>query len=351
MASEKKLYTSGPDRIKFHVPADLKAKPYIEYYDEEGKRVRLYGGLTEPKTYEGRVLAAQRKMAEIIAEYIPQKPLDTRAWEWLESRKPQWRPKSYYSYCSKLRKFISWKDGRKMSHELVSEFFRYLEGRVSNGTRNDYKRYLNHIFTSVCSNDYFGHIKQVRHHAQTKKHYQRHQIATITDYLAEEDPELLFMCQCVYYLLARPNSELRLLQVMHFELDDWRVFIPAHISKNNRDGYVLIPEAFRDDVLNYLKGKRPKDYIFPSSQKPGKPVGYNTLLTRYRKHLNKLGFGNEYSLYGWKNTGNMALVRAGVHVKFIQNQNRHSTLEMTDRYLSRIGCDFVGDLAEKFPSM
>ena len=77
----------------------------------------------------------------------------------------------------------------------------------------------------------------------------------------------------------------------------------------------------------------------------------NTLPNHYRAYMRKMGFGSEYSLYSWKHTGAIACVQAGVHVKQLQIQLRHSSLEMTDRYLRQLGVNDLEELENQFPSL
>jgi|GEM_PF-5943658 hypothetical protein len=349
MSAEKKLAPNGPSRIKIHVSRNLGLKPYLQYYDEEGRRQRIYTGLSDPKTYEGRVKLAERSMLAFIETYVAKKPIEARAWDWIAQKKKTWRKKSYLCYCSKLRLFLKWKGKREMSTDLVTDYFEHLEDHVARGTRNDYLRYLKQIFAAITDDEFFSHIPRLKHKALTNRRYQTSHRRAIYQHLSEHDPELLFACQCVFYLLLRPGSELRLMKVMHFELDEWRVHVPSHISKNGEDDYVVIPVTFREELAEYLSQKQPGDFLFPGRDKK-KPIGVNTLAGRYREHLNHLGFGLEFKLYGWKNTANYLLADKKVSLLYIQKQNRHANLETTSIYLSRIGWKDMGSLAEDYPT-
>ena len=331
---------SGPDRIKYNVPRGG-GKPYVEYYDVYGVRQRMYAGLNIPGTHEERVAHVKKMMRAFVAAYVPKLTMDDRAWSWLEEQKPNWRKKSYLSYCSKLRNFIRWKKGRPLSRGVVEEFLREIEGTKSNGTRNDYLRFLKQIYTGIDEGHHFAKFKKLRHYPETCEHYRPSYIRTIFAYLEEHDPEMLFACRCIMYLLVRPQSELRFLQVHHFNVDDWVVTVPSKISKNHRRSTVKIPPSFREHVVDYLTGMGPMEYIFPGKVK-GKPYGPNTLADRYRVYMNQLGFGLEYKMYGWKNTGNIEYYKGGADIHFIMRQNRHSSLEITSMYFAKMGWDERG---------
>ena len=57
------------------------------------------------------------------------------------------------------------------------------------------------------------------------------------------------------------------------------------------------------------------------------------IMTRTHKtFLKRLGFDDQHTLYSWKHTGVVQAYLAGVDIKSIQRQCRHSSIEMTRRY-------------------
>jgi integrase len=284
-------------------------------------------------------------MYAFSASYIPALTLDDQAWAWLREQRPNWKKKSYSSYCSKLRNFLAWKGSKEISNGVIREFLGELRKTHSNGTRNDYLRFLKQIYSGVDAGHHFGKLKKLRHYPETCEHYRPSYIRTIFEHLEEHDQELLFACRCVMYLLVRPQSELRLLKVHNFDTDDWLVTIPSSVAKNHRRETVHVPLNFRARILEYLKGKGPNEYVFPGKKK-GTPMGPNNLADRHRKSMNDLGFGMEYKMYGWKNTGNIEYKKAGADIYFISRQNRHSSLEITSIYFRKMGWDDRGTLPD-----
>ena len=350
MSDEKNFL---PRRLRIYCPDSLDTRGYVTYYDHQGKRCRVCGDANQAPTNKIRRQRLEALRDQIIADYVPELTLEEKVVEWLERIRPEYRLKTYYEYRSKSQIFLRFLEGREVTREVVTEFFEHLdkEHQIGNSTRNDYWRVLRRVINQFTKEDFFDHIQRRRFVPVTKKHFQRHQIAQLRDHLSVKDPDLWFCCQCVYYLFIRPNSELRLLKVMHFEIDDWRVNIPPHISKTARNEYVMIPQVFRAEVLQFVQGKRPGDYLFPGLRDPSKPIGTNTFMGRFRRELNLLGYGKGYSLYSWKNTGALACIKAGIHVKYLQLQLRHSSLEMTDRYLKRMGIQDMGTLVDDYPAM
>lgn len=348
MADEKKML---PARISVYCSTDLTQKAYVKYYDEQGKRVRVYGQINRQKTYEARYAAALATMAQIVANYRPVVSIETRAREYLATHQHQWRKKTHSSYCSKLRLFLAWAKGRELTPALARDYIQHLGETVGKGTRNDSLRMLRMIFKAIGEGSLFAGIPNLRHHAEPAKYFQRHHITMLREQIAPVDADLWFVCQCVYNLFLRPHSELRLLQAEHFDLDRMKVRVPAKVGKNGKPQHITIPPPFREDVIKYLRGKGPSDYVFPSPVKEGRPVSENYFSEKFRKHLDALRFGPDYGLYSWKHTGAMHLANLGVPAKQIQIQCRHHSLEITDRYLQQLGVNDLNQLEDLFPKL
>ena len=56
-------------------------------------------------------------------------------------------------------------------------------------------------------------------------------------------------------------------------------------------------------------------------------------------------------LYSWKHTGAVMAVKAGIHIKQLQIQLRHHSLDQVDQYLRDLGVSDLSDLARSFPGI
>ena len=219
MSDEKKFL---PRKLRIYCPDSLDSKGYVAYYDHQGKRCRVSGDANQAPTNRIRLQRLEAIRDRIVTEYIPELTLREKVDQWLEKIRPEYRQKTFYEYRSKSGIFLDYLDGREVTREVVEEFFEHLDKvhGVGPSTRNDYWRILRRVINQFTNEDCFDQIRRRPFTAVTKKHFQRYQIAQLRDVLSVKDPELWFCCQCVYYLFIRPNSELRFLKVMHFELDD-----------------------------------------------------------------------------------------------------------------------------------
>lgn len=154
-------------------------------------------------------------------------------------------------------------------------------------------------------------------------------------------PHLGLFVRFIYYTYARPHKEVRLLKVKDIEPN--RIFINAHNDKNSRNGYVSIPPPLNKLIEKYGIRKFPKEYyVFGKNPehecKPGeKPWGEDYFMNLHREVLRSLGYGDDYTCYGWKHTGNIANYRITKDVMEIMRQNRHTDITSTMKYLRELG--------------
>ena len=327
----KKTFSTQPPRLVSN--EHLNTKWYVIYY-QDGKRKRVYGKINVHDDYDGRLKAAEALLAEITEKYRPVQTTDAEQLEqFLATKKGIWRRKTYQTYNSKLSIFLDYLGSRTLTEDIVLSFFHQLAQKRHKSTYNSYRQHLKQLCKGIGKDDLFQSLTKLKSSYTPARYFQDHQRARLKAKISTVDPMLWMLCQCIYYLFLRPNSELRLMKAGDFEIKRARVRVRAEISKNGKHRF------------------GPSDYIFPGAFDASKPIGVNTLPGRHRKILRELSFNEEYKLYSWKHTGAIACVEAGLHPSKIQKQMRHATLEMTGRYLRQIGAENLGDMIETFPSI
>ncbi len=150
----------------------------------------------------------------------------------------------------------------------------------------------------------------------------------------------LFFIQFIYYTLGRP-LELRGLRVGNINVDKNRILFPAEISKNKRDEYVGIPNAFKQIIIDSGILSFPVDYFIFGKSKPdnvpcSKLYHYERLV-KVLKHLSYDKLLAEHDVYSFKHSGAISLYMATKDIKLVQNQCRHNSVAQTDHYLRDLG--------------
>ena len=164
------------------------------------------------------------------------------------------------------------------------------------------------------------------------------------------DEQMWLFVNFIYYCFFRPRGEAQHLQVKH--LKKKTIVVPGDIAKNNSTEHVRIPKGLEELIKKHKLRDYPSSYyIFSTEMKPGpEPVGVNYFYERNRKILDRARLKDQdYDLYGWKHTGNIALYQATKDIKLIQIQNRHKDINTTDIYLRSLGMFLGDDAFDNFP--
>jgi integrase len=325
---------------------DLSKRWYLEAIIDD-KRVKKYGSINRYHTVLERLAAADELLVQLQNKPI-KRVLRTVSFDWLENNKYRWRIKSYQTVKSKLTVFFDWLAGRALSSSALLNFLQHIGqcGR-SRTTHNNYLRIFKMVNTECWKiKDLFDEVRPLRAEAIPAKYFTRTQIDFLRDKLAALNPEVLLFAQFQYFCFIRPG-ELRLLRVDDIALDEARILIRGAISKNRKEQYVCIPAAFVPVLEAALIGRNPSDYVFGGLV----PHCKDFIAKKHQTILKGLHFDTaRYKLYSWKHTGAVAAVRAGVHIKELQIQLRHHSLDQVNAYLRQLGVTDLEKLAQNFPA-
>jgi integrase len=347
MSEEKKVLL--PEIKAYKASGDLSKKWFVYYY-EGTKRIRVYGNVNQYKTVKSREAALQKLMADTRAQ-LRRKVTRAEAavMDWIEARRLQWSFFTYQEYKSVARLFFEFVGGRELTQDIVVAFFDQARQTKKAATFNKYRSYLKKFLDNTGFSFSFDRIEKAKGESTPARYFQRHQARQLLSEIDQYDGELALFIRFIYYCFIRPK-ELRLLRVGDVLLEEEQIRIPGAISKNNKTQFVVIPSAFLP-VLNDLYARPPGALIFPGHRDPSKPLGKNTMNTRHRDFLKKLGFGTGYSIYSWKHTGAVAAAKAGISIKELQLQLRHHSLDETDKYLRQMGVKDLSRLQADFPEI
>jgi integrase len=144
-------------------------------------------------------------------------------------------------------------------------------------------------------------------------------------------PELLRFILFLYHTGTRPN-EARQLKYEHILRDRKLLFVPASISKNKKDDYVPLSEF----VLNEFNGE---GFIFGTS--------INFFSQKFIELKKQLKLHKDVTLYSVKHTRAVHLALDGASPYAISALFRHSSLEITMKYLRDLGINVNREAADK----
>jgi integrase len=352
---------------------DLSGRWYIEFYVWDIQKNRLvrkrFYDVNNYVTSEERKSYANRKILEInellkegyhidinkiyeteseeIKSYTVAEAIEYA----LKIKKSSIRTTSYPSYKSTVKILLKWLNNNRISVLDIAYFdklkalhfddYLMVDCHYASKTVNGHISYLKSLFQilvdrEVILNNPFKNLNKHKE-AESRKNiaYNKTQIAKIKKIILENDQQLWLFIQFIYYCYLRPN-EVRQLKYNYLKLDEKKIFIPKHISKNGKDGFVTIPETFYNELKNVRFFNVKSEFVF-QSQNETLPISKNMMGERYRKLIKPLNLGKDYTLYSWKHSGVVAAYKAGIDIKTIQSQCRHHSLEQTDIYLKSLG--------------
>ena len=329
----------------FDAGGDLTKRWYV-YFKRNGKRVVKYGNINKHKTIHERRKACNELIKQLTNTTPPTPEAIWRAVDaYLISRASFLRPKTLQNLQSKIRVLRCWLGHRSLTPPTLTDFFAHLLTRVGLITYNDYVEKLSKIFKAIGIE--LPPLEKARKAVSIPAQYfSRVEMDFLLPHLQKHKDLYLFV-SCIYYCFIRP-TELRKLRIGDILLEENKIRVRPDVSKNQKLQYVQIPLPFRAQLAGALAGRNPSEYLFGNN----KQIGANTMARKHQKILIELGFDTtRFKLYSWKHTGAVMCVKAGVHIKELQLQLRHHSLEQVDAYLRQMGVSDVVELANKFPPL
>jgi integrase len=370
---------------KFFVPAlydafgNIDAEWFVYYYkpnfptDKKGVRIRIYGGINYAKTESERKKIADRINKEVIELgkkfTFPENPTKTitkklislghsELTQSIDELTLTLKKTTLRSYKVHLRAWVDFLGDKNVLSATKADARIFINNLIKKGlsskTIKSYHMNLKNLYNKYAYiNDLedfknpFNGIPYMKVQSTSKMYFNQTQIENIKNYLKKHNPELWLACQLQYYCFTRPN-ELRQLKVQNFNLDMGFIEVPGNISKNGKTQKVSIPYALVDE-LKFVEKLNYNEFIFKSRN--GKCIGRNTFSKQHRYVLRRLKIQGNYSFYSWKHTGVVKAVKAGIHIKDLQLQLRHHSLDMVNEYLKNLGVMDMERIRDLFPAI
>jgi integrase len=273
------------------------------------------------------------------------------AFRWAASQKKssvRYRSEAYFEFI--IDNLQSYLVAHKMANfplqlvtrEHVQDFLNSLFKReVGNSTKNMYVKFVKILFNALVQAE-----KIAKSPGQSFKPFSVDQ-ATQQAYGAElrtallakyqaECPEILPIVQWIFYTFIRPGELLKL-RVRNIQANT--IFIPGQYSKNKKSEHVLISPALEKFIQKHNIRSCPEHYfLIGYDGLPGpKAPCMHYFSNRHSRVRDLLFLPQDYTLYCWKHTGVTETYLATRDMDFVSRQCRHSSLDMTKRYLRGLG--------------
>lgn len=153
--------------------------------------------------------------------------------------------------------------------------------------------------------------------------------------------ERLFTVGCVHprhraFLMTVYGAGLRLTEACHLKaehIDSARQQIRVVQGKGNKDRYTLLSPRLLQELRRYWKCCRPKEWLFPASRDPHRPMIDTTAQRLFYKAVERAGLPDKGGIHSLRHSFATHLLEAGVEITAVQRLLGHSSLSTTSTYL------------------
>ena len=267
-----------------------------------------------------------------------------------------------YEYAARL--VISWLEEENLScvppttihkhhiEKLLSEYKE--ENGWGNRQYNNMRNYMNVIFAfllkqELISSNPVTSIESLKTKTTKHSYYDKDLFPKVTRIIKENDSYLWYAVMWVYYLGVRSGKELRLMKVGDI-LDGGTSFrFRAEATKTNREDILPIDPNLKVIIeeMNLLSYDK-KKYIFGVNKEPSfKPVNEDYFSSRFSKIRKVAGLDTNFTLYSYKHSRIIHLLKDGAKLADISKLMRHKDISVTAIYARDLGVDFDSTELEK----
>ncbi len=282
----------------------------------------------------------------------------------LEFKETTLRKRSFYTYRYQVHSFEKWLFKMKYQHLSVGEFnqmhaqqfmdYSKMVLKLSNRTYNYRRMHMRCFFSFLMKRDWilsnpFMCIEKLPIEEPEITCFTVDELIRVQDKLPEEDFELYAVACLIFYCFLRPAEIVRM-RIRNFNFYNNTIVVAGTISKNRKHETVQIPDALVP-VLRLLPFEGSQDrYAFSKDLMPGTvEIAPTRIAGRWRAWADKHAINK--NIYSLKHTGVGMAIEAGINLRDLQLQLRHSSLDMTQVYVDKFRRHPSEKLSRSFPNL
>jgi integrase/recombinase XerD len=114
-------------------------------------------------------------------------------------------------------------------------------------------------------------------------------------------------------------------------------------GKGAKDRYTVLSPRLLEELRAYWRAYRPKDWLFPSDLKPGRPLCNAAVKRAFYRAVRETGLPSHGGVHSLRHSFATHLLEAGVPVPILQRLLGHHSLGTTSRYL-HVRREFISQL-------
>jgi len=267
---------------------------------------------------------------------------------------------SYRCFAEKLKKYLVENkiDTIKVSgfsSEMAKQYLDWIKNvnKLSNRTHNNVKEATSTIFKHFIERKYTDHnpflgIPRLGEEEAELICLTPSELKVMKNKLPGENYPLYVIAMMVFYCFLRPQEIVRL-KVEHIDLVHQRIRMGGKTTKNKKTQVIVIPDPLLEVLIKFKSMEVPSDYYIFSNRLY---AGVNEIApTRIAEAWHKWAVKNDIfkTIYHLKHTGVGMAIEAGINVRDLQLQLRHSSLDETQKYLEKFNNVASDRLKSGFP--
>lgn len=267
---------------------------------------------------------------------------------YLDTKSKSLRPRTIISYRSYLNHFKEWLMAGKyklisteaITYHLAEEYMDFVwedkkpAPRTWNNTLQALRTCFNFMIKKeFCQVNPFFRLEEVPVEETEIIAFNMKELEIISRELPIYNHNLYVIALLVYNCFLRPQEIVRL-QVHHLLEATHHLAIPGKVSKNKKNHVISVPDQVLQEIAKMDLDYPSNYYVFGLHLERNINQNYPTRIAEVWREFAK-NHGIEKGIYSFKHTGNGMALDAGANVRDLQLQNRHSSLEETQKYLDR----------------
>lgn len=269
---------------------------------------------------------------------------------YIETNKSSWRPRTLISYRSYTRRLLKWLEEKSLlelncrhfSTRLAQDYMDWLsiQENLSPRTWNNYITGTRSMFYWFIEREYtnvnpFKKVRLKRIDEPEILSFSDYELKLIRSYLPVYNYELFIVSQLIYYCFLRPQEIVRL-KVKNFDLANQLINIEGWQSKTRKRRTVTLPDILMPLIAELEWTGKAEDYVFSKNFKNGtRMIKIQRFEEMFREFAEKYGIDKKKHMYHLKHTGAGKALEAGIHIRDLQLQLGHTSLETTQVYLEK----------------
>lgn len=282
---------------------------------------------------------------------------------YLDTTKVFHRSRTNTSYRSYVKQFKLWAQDHGYDKLPIDAFNYNHAGQYmeSVGGRKISKRTYNNILqaTKTCFNflvekEYlmvnpFFKQKKIKLDDTEIIAFTPSELKIVGETLPSYDYNLYVIALLIFNCFLRPQEIVRL-KVRHLTGLKDVLHVSGEISKNKKEETITLTPVVRKAIKNLDLNYPGEYYVFARGMKRGeKEIASTRLADAWSEYAKKNNI--EKNIYALKHTGNGMAIENGASARDLQLQNRHSSLEETQKYLDRFSRRTSKEFINSLPSL